>query len=76
MLYRHIKFDSVVSYVVVTLTGLGARVILWSLGSQRSSGLVIVTPPPSKLVHEALELFLSPAIHLICKQVQSSERVS
>ena len=75
MLYRHIKFDSVMRYAVVTLTGLGARIILWSLGSQRSSGLVIVTPP-SKPVHEALELFLSLAIHLIRKQVQSSERVS
>ena len=62
-------------HAVVALTGLGAGIILWSLGSLRSSGLVIVTSP-SKPVHEALELFISPVIHLTCKQVQSSERVS
>jgi len=63
MLYRHIIFDSVMRHAVVTLTKDNFVVFL------RSSGLVIVTPPPSKPMHETLELFLTPVIRLTCEQV-------
>lgn len=62
MPYRHIKFDSVMGHAAVTLMGLGARIILWSLGSLRSSGLIIVTPPP-----RVASIIFRQVLHINCE---------